>query len=256
MPERLLIKVGGSVLTEKGSKGMADCRAIDLVARDIAGFPDTPLCLVHGAGSFGHPEAHQYRLAHGADRTNRQGIVLTHIAVSRLNQMMVGALRDAGADAVGIHPLAGSLARAGRLVSLETRPLQHLMDMGIIPVLHGDVVMDETQGVCIVSGDQIIRYLGEHLPFSRIGLATDVPGVLSREGHVIDEVTPGTNDGIAAMGTRHTDVTGGMEGKIKELSDLAALGVQSEIFHVSRLLDFLQGRPHGGTRIVCGREHG
>jgi len=186
MSERLLIKVGGSVLTEKGSKGMADCRAIDLVARDIAGFPDTPLCLVHGAGSFGHPEAHQYRLAHGADRTNRQGIVLTHIAVSRLNQMMVGALRDAGADAVGIHPLAGSLARAGRLVSLETRPLQHLMDMGIIPVLHGDVVMDETQGACIVSGDQIIRYLGEHLPFSRIGLATDVPGVLSREGHVID----------------------------------------------------------------------
>ncbi|MBP7120068.1 MAG: isopentenyl phosphate kinase [Methanolinea sp.] len=256
MSERLLIKVGGSVLTEKGSKGMADCRAIDLVARDIAGFPDTPLCLVHGAGSFGHPEAHQYRLAHGADRTNRQGIVLTHIAVSRLNQMMVGALRDAGADAVGIHPLAGSLARAGRLVSLETRPLQHLMDMGIIPVLHGDVVMDETQGACIVSGDQIIRYLGEHLPFSRIGLATDVPGVLSREGHVIDEVTPGTNDGIAAMGTRHTDVTGGMEGKIKELSDLAALGIQSEIFHVSRLLDFLQGRPHGGTRIVCGREHG
>lgn len=244
------------MLTEKGSKGMADCRAIDLVARDIAGFPDTPLCLVHGAGSFGHPEAHQYRLAHGADRTNRQGIVLTHIAVSRLNQMMVGALRDAGADAVGIHPLAGSLARAGRLVSLETRPLQHLMDMGIIPVLHGDVVMDETQGACIVSGDQIIRYLGEHLPFSRIGLATDVPGVLSREGHVIDEVTPGTNDGIAAMGTRHTDVTGGMEGKIKELSDLAALGIQSEIFHVSRLLDFLQGRPHGGTRIVCGREHG
>jgi isopentenyl phosphate kinase len=256
MSERLLIKVGGSVLTEKGSKGMADCRAIDLVARDIAGFPDTPLCLVHGAGSFGHPEAHQYRLAHGADRTNRQGIVLTHIAVSRLNQMMVGALRDAGADAVGIHPLAGSLARAGRLVSLETRPLQHLMDMGIIPVLHGDVVMDETQGACIVSGDQIIRYLGEHLPFSRIGLATDVPGVLSREGHVIDEVTPGTNDGIAAMGTRHTDVTGGMEGKIKELSDLAALEIQSEIFHVSRLLDFLQGRPHGGTRIVCGREHG
>lgn len=256
MSERLLIKVGGSVLTEKGRKGTADCRVIEMIARDIAACPDTSLCLVHGAGSFGHPEAHEYGLAHGADRANRQGIALTHIAVSRLNQMMVEALRNAGADAVGIHPLAGSFARAGRLVSLEIRPLQHLMDMGIIPVLHGDVVMDEAQGACIVSGDQIIRYLGEHLPFTRIGLATDVPGVLSREGSVINEITRGFDYDIAAMGSRHTDVTGGMEGKLKELSDLAALGIQSEVFHVSHLLDFLHGRPHGGTRIVCGREHG
>src|SRR5690606_20565550 len=118
---------------------------------------------------------------------------------------------------------AGSFARAGRLASLETRPLLHLMDMGIIPVLHGDVVMDEAQGACIVSGDQIIRYLGEHMPFTRIGLATDVPGVLSMDGHVIDEIIPGFNEGIAVMGSKHTDVTGGMEGKLKELSDLASL---------------------------------
>ena len=256
MSERLLVTVGGRVLPAPGRPGPAAPGAIGMIARDIAACQDIPLCLVHGAGSFGHPEAHQYGLAHGADRTNRQGIAMTHMSVARLNQMMVEALRHAGADAIGIHPLAGAFARAGRLISLETRPLQHLMDMGIIPVLHGDVVMDEVQGACIVSGDQIIRYLGEHLPFTRIGLATDVPGVLSKDGCVIAEISGERGDDVATGGSRHTDVTGGMKGKLRELSELSSHGIASEVFHVSRLPDFLQGRPHGGTTILCGREHG
>lgn len=256
MPDRLLLKVGGSVLTEKGRQGTADFASLQMIARCIAAYPDIPLCLVHGAGSFGHPEAHQYGLAGGADRNNRHGIAHTHNAVSRLNQMMVEALSVAGADAIGIHPLAGAWARAGRLVSLETRPLHHLMDMGVIPVLHGDVVMDEVQGACIVSGDQIVRYLGEHLPFTRIGIATDVPGVLSGDGSVVTEICGGMETKILAGGSGHTDVTGGMGGKIRELRELAALGISSEIFHVSRIHDFLQGKPHNGTRVVGESNHG
>ncbi|MCU0632113.1 MAG: isopentenyl phosphate kinase [Methanolinea sp.] len=256
MSEGLLLKLGGSVLTEKRRAGVADSQAIVKIAAEIAAYPDSPLCIVHGAGSFGHPEAHQYGLARGAGRNNRQGIAITHRAVCRLNQMMVGALLEAGADAIGIHPLSGSWARAGRLVSLETRPLQRLMEMGIIPVLHGDVVMDEVQGAAIVSGDQIIRYLGEHLPFARIGLATDVQGVLSGDGRVITEISGIIDPEVIAGGSSHMDVTGGMGGKIRELQELASHGVPSEVFHVSRLPDFLHARPHGGTRIRGVRDHG
>ncbi|HOT03285.1 MAG TPA: isopentenyl phosphate kinase [Methanolinea sp.] len=250
MSERLLLKLGGSVVTDKGMQGVASPGAIAMIASEIAQYSGGSLCLVHGAGSFGHPEAKRYGLAAGADRTNREGIALTHEAVCRLNQMMVGALRGAGADAVGIHPLGCSWARAGRLVSLETRPLQHLMDMGIIPVLHGDVVMDEVQGACIVSGDQIVSYLGERLAFTRVGLATDVPGVLSAGGVVIEEIPADISPEVFAGGSGHTDVTGGMAGKVRELQKLASLGLPSDIFHLSRISDFLHGRPHGGTRVV------
>lgn len=256
MSERLLLKLGGSVVTDKGRQGVASPGAIAMVASEIAGYPGGPLCLVHGAGSFGHPEAKRYGLAAGADRTNRQGISLTHEAVCRLNQMMVKALQEAGADAVGIHPLGSSWARAGRLISLEIRPLQHLMEMGIIPVLHGDVVMDEVQGACIVSGDQIVRYLGERLEFTRIGLATDVPGVLSAGGEVIKEIPADFSPEVYAGGSSHTDVTGGMAGKVRELQELASLGVPSDIFHLSRISDFLHGRPHGGTRVGGGMDNG
>lgn len=214
------------------------------------------LLIVHGAGSFGHPEAFAHGLARGADRGNREGIFLTHQAVCTLNQMMVRALREAGVEAIGIHPMAGSFARAGRLESMEIRPLRILMDIGVIPVLHGDVVMDAVQGACIVSGDQIVRYLAEKSGFSRVGLATDVPGVLDPSGRVMERITPATAGGISTGGSQHTDVTGGMGGKIRELLELAEIGIQSEIFHVSRLPEFLRGNPHGGTLIRGDAIHG
>jgi isopentenyl phosphate kinase len=54
------------------------------------------------------------------------------------------------------------------------------------------------------------------------------------------------------MSSSHTDVTGGMEGKVHELVRLAREGVRSDIFHVSRLGAFLDGEPHGGTVVRAG----
>jgi isopentenyl phosphate kinase len=40
-----------------------------------------------------------------------------------------------------------------------------------------------------------------------------------------------------------------MRGKIDELLGLADAGVRSDIFHVSRVVDFLKGSSHGGTTV-------
>lgn len=37
------------------------------------------------------------------------------------------------------------------------------LDSGFVPVLHGDAVLDTSQGCTILSGDVIIRYLAEEL---------------------------------------------------------------------------------------------
>jgi isopentenyl phosphate kinase len=49
--------------------------------------------------------------------------------------------------------------------------------------------------------------------------------------------------------SKHTDVTGGMRGKITELLELADAGIGSDLFHVSRIEDFLAGADHGGTKV-------
>ena len=45
-----------------------------------------------------------------------------------------------------------------------------------------------------------------------------------------------------------------MRGKVKELLDLAEGGIPSEIFHVSRIGDFLDAVPHGGTGVRGDRD--
>ena len=140
-------------------------------------------------GPAGIPEAHRYHLDRGAAAGETEGIYVTHRAVSALNDAVTSALREAGIAAIGVHPLHVGVADNGRLVAFESRHLEQMLALGMVPVIHGDVVMDLSRGACIVSGDQLVRYLAVALKCTRVGLATDVPGVLDG-GRVVPEITP------------------------------------------------------------------
>lgn len=248
--ERIILKLGGSVITDKSS---GDCRVnkpvLEKIASGLASRESVVPVIVHGAGSCGHPEAKEHHLDKGLDHTNKAGIFITHRAVCNLNDEVVNALRASGVEAVGIHPLDACTAKNGRLISFDSSPVELLIQNGIIPVLHGDVVMDVGQGACIVSGDQLISYLAGNIAVDRIGLATDVAGVFDRDGNVIRHINMNNAGDLEIRGSGSTDVTGGMRGKIDELLLLAEKGVESELFHVSRVGDFLDGRDNGGTRV-------
>ncbi|MEN6442532.1 MAG: isopentenyl phosphate kinase [Methanoregula sp.] len=248
MSDRVLLKLGGSVITDKSADCAIDREALCRVAKAIGSAPSSGILVVHGAGSCGHPEAKRYRLDRGATVGETDGIYITHRVVSWLNDEVVSALRAQGVKAVGIHPLHVAVADKGRLVSFEVRHLETMLSLGMVPVIHGDVVMDLSQGACIVSGDQLVRYLAVALAFNRVGLATDVPGVLDEE-RVVPVITPETAHALRIGNSMHTDVTGGMRGKINELLELAQAGISSDIFHVSRVGDFLAGNDHGGTKV-------
>jgi isopentenyl phosphate kinase len=248
MSDAVLLKLGGSVLTRKGVNGEIRYDVLDAIGREIGSRTGIPLLIVHGAGSCGHPEAHHYGLMQGLTSGNREGIAVTHEAVSQLNTEIVTALRKFGTPAIGIHPLHSCYAESGRIRSIQWRNLREMLSHSLVPVLHGDVVMDGARGVTIVSGDQLVVCLARLLRFGRIGLATDVPGVLDGDT-VIPEITPESVPSLRISPSRHTDVTGGMEGKVRELLALAREGMCAEIFHVDRIGAFLDGQPHGGTVV-------
>ena len=250
MSERLILKLGGSVITDKGADCAVSRDRLAAIAKAVSGAKRCGMVIIHGAGSCGHPEAKRYNLDKGASCGNTEGIFVTHRAVSGLNDTVVAALRKAGVPALGVHPLHTGIADNGRLVGFECRHLEQMLALGMVPVIHGDVVMDLSKGACIVSGDQLVRYLAVALRISRVGLATDVPGVLDG-GVVVPEITRKTVPDLRIGNSSHTDVTGGMRGKIDELLGLADAGIRSDIFHVSRIPDFLNGSGHGGT-IVKG----
>jgi isopentenyl phosphate kinase len=250
MSERLILKLGGSVITDKSAGCAVDKARLASIASAIAGARAGEIIVIHGAGSCGHPEAKRYHLDKGASAGNTEGIFVTHRAVSSLNDAVVAALREEGVPALGVHPLHTGIADNGRLVGFECRHLEKMLRLEMVPVIHGDVVMDLSKGACIVSGDQLLRYLAVALKISRVGLATDVPGVLDGDV-VVPAITRKTVPDLQIGSSNYTDVTGGMRGKIIELLGLADAGIVSDIFHVSRIPDFLQGSGHGGT-IVRG----
>ncbi|HJJ90399.1 MAG TPA: isopentenyl phosphate kinase [Methanocorpusculum sp.] len=249
MSEITVLKIGGSVITKKSKDGIIDTAQMRKIATLIAPIAESiPLVIVHGAGSCGHPEAKRYHIQDGVTLSNANGIAITHLAVQRLNEEFVSLLRAEGVDAVCMHPFCMSLAKNGRLIYSGEEQIKSLLSLNIIPVLHGDVVMDTVRGACIVSGDQIVTIMAKSLNANRVGVATDVPGVLSK-GSVMPIITR-ENVGLIDLSTSaYTDVTGGMQGKVNELLQLADIGISSHIFHISRVIDFLTKLDHGGTIV-------
>ncbi|HJJ54950.1 MAG TPA: uridylate kinase, partial [Methanocorpusculum sp.] len=153
-------------------------------------------------------------------------------------------------NAIPFPPCASSFACGKRLVYAGEKQIAALLKAGITPVLYGDTVMDEQQGACIVSGDQLVQYLARALNAGCVGLVTDVGGVLEN-GEIIAEITPETVGRIVFTEPGCADVTGGMRGKVDELLELAGAGISSRIFSMDGLADFLAGGTPG-TGISAG----
>lgn len=241
-----ILKIGGSVITDKNREGKAKIDLIKRISREIACYPEG-LVLVHGAGSFGHPQAKRYGLT---EKFDARGLIITHNSVKILNGLVVGALLDSGLLALPLHPLDFVVLEGGRIKAMELYPLKLMLERGIIPVLHGDVAMDTKLGASILSGDQLVAYLAIKLGASRIGAGSNVDGVLDEEGKMIPKITPGSFEAIKSkLGeSRAIDITGGMLNKVQEFLGLSKLGICSCIFNASKegLVErFLQGEAIG-----------
>lgn len=236
----IILKIGGSVITEKDSDipERANHDAIDRISQEIAAFKSDAevkdsMILVHGAGSFGHPQAMKYRLN---EEFNARGIYLTHASVKKLNSIVLDSLNNAGVKALPVHPLSSCLLENGKLVTREFLQMKIMLGKGIVPVLHGDVVMDTVKGACVLSGDRLVPYLATLLGTEKIGAGSNVEGVIDEKGSVIKKITPLNFVDMKQIikGSNSIDVTGGMLGKVSELLELSKKGISSRIFNASR----------------------
>ncbi len=246
-----VLKIGGSILTDKSRELTPRYGEITRVAEEIAIHPQD-VVLVHGAGSFGHIPAKKYGLPH---EFNRQGLRVTHSSVAQLCEMVVDALSLAGIDCLPVHPLSCLSLRGGRIDSFFMQPIEDMLRNDIMPVLHGDVAMDATGRAAIVSGDQLVSYIAKSLQADVVAIGSNVDGVLF-SGRPLSSITRKELSEVqsAIGGSEGVDVTGGMRGKLLELLDLADLGIDSMIFNAGikgNIARALKGE-YVGTRIGGG----
>ncbi len=238
-----VLKLGGSVITEKDRPETVDGERIDRVAAEIAA-ADGPLVVVHGGGSFGHHHAHEHGLTTTAGSHDVAAVLDTHGAMTTLNGVLRRALLDRGVPAVPVHPLSVGWRSVDGELSVPTGAVETLLGEGFVPVLHGDVIAHEGAGVTILSGDELVVELAVALGADRVGVCSTAPGVLDGAGRVIERI-----DSLSAVedvlgGSEATDVTGGMAAKVRTL---LALDAEASVFGVEGLSAFLDGEQSGTT---------
>jgi len=256
----VVVKLGGSVITEKSRAFSVRRGTLARIARELSGSREG-LVVVHGGGSFGHPVAKRYGLAEGfRDRRQLRGLAETHMAMVRLNSEVVRAMISSGIPAVSVQPSACMTTRDGRIARAELSPLRRMLSLGLVPVLFGDVVPDERRGFSILSGDQIVAFLAVRLRARRVVVGADVDGVFTadprrnRDAELLRRVTPADLQRMR-FSSPEVDVTGGMAAKLRELFYPASRGIHAEIVNATRpgvLARAIRGESNLGTVVSPG----
>lgn len=261
MPGSLVfLKLGGSLITDKSKPGTARTDLLEQFSAELKttlnADPDIRLLLGHGSGSFGHVPAKQFGTRQGVHSPAEwQGFTTVWHHAARLNRFVVDALQAAQLPAITFSPSACCTTDDGRISGWDTAPLRAALDAGLVPVVHGDVAFDRSRGGTIVSTEDVFAFLAQALMPERILIAGIEEGVWADFPdctRLFTEITPASFPQIASalQGSAHTDVTGGMETKVKEMLELAVSipGLSVRIFNGARpgaLLKALLGAGSG-----------
>ena len=237
----VILKLGGSVITDKDAPETIDDDALEAAVDAVATAPDQ-LVLVHGGGSFGHVAAADRGLSREAGSHDAADVWAVHDAMRRLNDVVLRRLHDAGVASVPVHPLSVAARGEDTGLSLPVDSTATLLAEGFVPVLHGDVVGHAGAGATVVSGDELVTRLAAGLGADRVGLCSTVSGVYDSDGCVIPRISDVASVADALGDADSTDVTGGMAAKVRTLLDLDA---PAHVFGPESLPAFLAGDAPG-----------
>lgn len=266
MNDLVLVKLGGSLITDKQRESRARPEVVRRLADEIAAaLPEIPERVIvgHGSGSFGHAAAARHGLGRGPlTAGSTLGASETGHAARELHALVGSALLDAGLSPFSFSPSSALVARSGRPVSGELRPLLAALELGMLPVIYGDVVVDSDWGAAICSTESLFRFLVGRLrrrgwSVRRVLWMGATDGLYDPSGGPVREVRAGDYGRVRRMVgvTRGTDVTGGMALRLDTARRLAAQGVESWLLDGRRpgvLRAALAGRGDSGTRFPAG----
>ena len=230
MKNLILIKLGGSIITDKKKDFTVREANILRLGKEIKSALKTGSCKViigHGAGSIAHVPAHKYKTKEGLiNKNSLYGMSVTEDAARKLNAIVIKTFLKIGLPAFSFSPASFLISDTKVCSKSYLDPVKKALQIGIIPVVYGDVVIDKVRGCTIFSTEKILSILAKELMGEykiRIIYATDTNGVYDENGETIEKITTTNFDKIkkSIIGATSTDVTGGMLHKVEEALKLA-----------------------------------
>lgn len=264
MQAPVVVKLGGSAITDKSKASTARLEVIHGAIEELSSYSGR-LILLHGGGSFAHPYVSKSALRNGFKLKLQLGSVSEiELNLNQLTRIIGVGLLLRSRPFVPLSPMSFMTLRRGNVGRSFLDPITSALRLGLIPLIHGDIVFDEVRGCGIVSADRIASLLDEKIGVSRVLFGSDVDGLYdenpktSSKAELIVEVDRSNySQVLKRLKPNSSDVTGGMRGKALEALRLAKHGCESYIFNLTKpgnLRSLLNGSSSVGTRFVPWRK--
>ncbi len=241
----ILIKLGGSIITNKEKPLSARKSTIDNIAKSLRKL-DEPFVVVHGGGSFGHYWSVKYDMHTKPAMYNRPGIAIVKNSMISLNKIVLDSFLKNKLNPYCLPPTGFMVS--SRPIIKKVKEIEKIAKANLVPVTFGDALWYGKKKSYILSGDKIMTILASTLRPRLSVFVLNVDGVFSDLK---------TKDLIYEMKSQRPqfskivmDVTGGMKRKLEEATRISRLGL--DVFFVNgnkpqRIVNAIKRKKFEGT---------
>lgn len=257
MKEVILIKLGGSVITDKKIPYKARFDVLKQLVKELSMAKSYQIVLGHGVGSFAHTSASKYGGKEGYK--SRWGIAKVARDAMGINRIVMDSLIERGLPAVSLRPMSMILSEKGELKEHLFKVIDEVIRQGLMPVVYGDVIWDKEWKSAIYSGERTLNEIGFYLmqngfhidKFIQVGQTN---GVYDLKGNTIPTISRKywRNVKQYIFKGKEKDVTGAMRHKIEIALKMADKGVKTFLINgetPNELYNAILGEPVKGTIV-------
>ena len=216
----ILIKLGGSIITNKEKPLSPRRKTIDSIAKSLKKNSE-PIIIVHGGGSYGHYWSVKYDMHTKEKKYDLRGVAIIKNSMIELNKIILDSLLKNKLSPYCLPPT--DFMSGNKPVSKKVKEIEKIAKSGMIPVTYGDALWFGQNKTFILSGDKIMTHIAKILKPRLTIFALNEDGVYSdlKSKKLIYELK-GERPSISE---NKMDVTGGMTRKIEEASKIAKMGM-------------------------------
>ena len=241
----ILIKLGGSIITNKERPLSARRKAIENILKQIKKIKE-PKIIVHGGGSYCHYWSVKYDMHTKPAKYDTHGVTIVKNSMIELNKIILDIAVKNRINAYCLPPT--DFMNGNRPIKNKILTMNDISKSGLTPITFGDALWFGQKKSYILSGDVIMTTIAKVLKPRLSIFVLNVDGVysdLKTKKLIYDFKKEKPTISISKM-----DVTGGMTRKITEAVKISKSGLN--VFFTNgnkpqRITDAISGKKFEGT---------
>ena len=217
----LLIKLGGSIITNKKKPLSAKRKTIDNIVSSFRKINED-FVVVHGGGSFGHYWSVKYDMHTKPKKYDLKGVSIVKKSMIELNMIILDTFLKNKLNPYCLPP--SDFVMGNKPITKKILEIKKIANSGLIPITYGDALWYGNKKSYILSGDKIMSLLARVLR-PRLSIF-----VLNEDGLYSDmkakKLIYDFKDEKIFIKKTVMDVTGGMTRKVAEASKISKIGLK------------------------------